>query len=124
MADISIVTTTARALIAEMLDDRGMWAVLHVAEPTPSDPLSTIVKMSGQYAVKVDWERDGSILRNAVPLAFAGIADLASVSWIAITTDSTAKEILFAGEVEEPEASGPGWDVFLVPTGSVEIVVA
>jgi len=124
MASLSIVTSTARSLIAEMLDERGMWGVLHVSEPTPADPLATIVKMSGQYAVKVDWEREGSVLRNSTPLSFAGIADLASVSWIALTTDSSAKTILFAGEVAEPEASGSGWDVFLVPAGSIQVVVA
>ena len=124
MPDISIVTATARNLIAEMLDDYGLWAVLHVSEPTPTDPLATIAQMSGQYSVKIDWVRTGSILVNASPLTFAGVADMTSVTWIAITTDATGKEILFAGEVEEPEISREAWDVFTVPAGAVEIVVA
>lgn len=124
MTDISVVTTTARDLIAEMLDTMGMYAVLHVAEPQPSDPLATVVRMSGQYAVQVDWVREGSVLTNATPIQFAGIGDTASVSWIALTSDSTGTQILFAGEVDEPEVSGTGWDVFVVPAGTVEIVVA
>ena len=124
MTDISVVTTTARDLIAQMLDEYGMWAVLHVAEPTPSDPLATIVRMSGQYAIKVYWVRDGAVLTNATPIKFAGINDLSSVSWIALTADDTATQILFAGEVDEPSVSGTGWDVFVVPSGTVQIVVA
>ena len=120
----TIVTTSARELIASMLENTEMWAVLHTAEPTPTDPLATVVRMTGNYSVPIEWDRTGAVIVNSMPLQFAGIGDATSVNWIAVTADHAGTQILFSGEVEEPETSGQQFGVFVIPPGAIELIIA
>ena len=111
-------------MMAELLRKTPMYASLHIAEPTPTDPLATLVRMTGSYIVQVTWTRDGAILKNSLPLQFAGIMDHTSVNWVVITLDDEGMEILFAGEIEEPEMSTNQYDVFIVPESTIELIIA
>lgn len=120
---MTMVTATARELVASMLAGTDMWAVLHTSEPVPNDPQASIVRTTGALSVKVAWKLDGASMTNSMPLQFPGISDLGSVNWIALCTDRDGYGILFAGPVEEPQSSGAGFDIFVVPAETITLSV-
>lgn len=124
MAMISAVTATARDLVAELLMGQEMYAVLHVGEPVPSDPVATAIGTSGDIAVRLVLERNGSVLANATPVQFVGVDDVSTAHWVSITADPYGEQILFYGMLEEPEI-GPtsGFGMYEVPAGALKIII-
>lgn len=121
---ISAATATARDLVAELLAGRDMFAVLHVAEPIPVDPVATAASTAGDIAVRIVLQREGSVLTNATPIQFVGLDDVATTYWVAVTADVYGEQILFYGMLEEPEI-GPnsGFGMFEMPAGSLKIII-
>jgi len=124
MARITEVTASGRGAAAKQLSLLPMFASLHSDEPSPTDPTATIVNMSGQYALPVAWEQNGSVLTNSMPIQFSGISSNAQVHWVALSSDNRAMAILFYGQLEEGTESSPQWDVFIIPARTIELIVA
>lgn len=121
---VSSVTASGRELVASLLESVPLYVCLHVGEPSPSDPLSTLVNISGVAGRRVTWAREGSILYNAAPLTFAGVGPNSLVSWLAIGMGVDGDRICFYGDIANTAYSGTEWGVFTIPEKSIKIVVA
>jgi hypothetical protein len=121
---VSQATSTARELVAGMLGAYPMYAALHTSEPMPNDPLSTIVRTSGNPAVRVLWKQDGVVLKNAIPVTFAGIDTNSTIAWLAICSDLRGTGVLFTAEFADPEPASIGNGVVTIPIDALQLIVA
>lgn len=121
---VSQATPTARELVAGMLFAHPMYAALHTSEPMPNDPLSTIVRTSGNPAVRVLWKQDGVVLKNVAPIQFAGINTDSTITWLAICSDVRGTGILFTAEFADPEPASIGQGVVTIPIDALQLIVA
>lgn len=116
------VTESMRELVAHLLSQVPVWAVLYHSEPDPADPLSTVVDGMGLVAVPIVWRRTGVVLDNATDLIFPGVSDPAA--WIGIVADRAGSTLLAYGEIDPTPGTGTGKDWFTVSTGRIQLVVA
>lgn len=119
---ITAVTLTARERMALLFSEEPVYAVLHHAEPNPSDPLATQVAMAGQIGMPVAWSVTSTVLSNSMPITWTGITGAGEVpAWVALCSDPAGKEILFYGNPDGLAASTADWDSFVVEAGTMII---
>lgn len=121
---VSQATSTVRELVATLLAAQPSYAVLHTSEPSPTDPSATVVRTSGNPAVRIVWSQSGTVLTNAVPITFAGIHETSTISWIAVAAAPNGDSILFMAEFADPEPASHGSGVLTIPTGTLSLIVA
>ena len=98
---LTVVTATAKELLAALLADVPLYGALHTGQPDPSDPYGTLVSRQWVYWERVPLLRDGSVLWNSADVVFTGVVDSAEELWLALGLDSMGGDVLFAGELVE-----------------------
>lgn len=124
---VTVVTTTAKELLAELLLQVPMYGALHTAQPDPADASATMLARQWVYWEPLVLARDGSVLWNTVPVEFVGVVGTADELWLAVSDDNLGDRVLFAGRLEEYDralsADGSSRTV-VVPTGSIRLSIA
>ena len=125
---ITVVTQTAKELLAGLLLEVPMFGVLHVSAPDPADPASTMLTRQWVYWEKLAMARDGSVLWNPQKVVFPGVVGSVDELWMALSSTPFGDDVLFAGELTEYDRAAVAADgatrTVVVPAGSIRLSIA